>query len=208
MQPRRRESLSSFESIKLLGFLTPMRMPSNKGTKNSACRRLLGKADTTDGKSGTLFHAEYCAMPHLNLTMTSDGPQIQLWVAVSEPRRKALLAANQPVPPPCVLRALIDTGATCTALDMNAIQRLQIPVMGQTSLHTPSTGSAPHLCNQYDVALAILDSRARPMYSSSVVAVIESDLTGQGIEALVGRDVLAEGLLLYNGGAGVFTLSF
>jgi hypothetical protein len=38
--------------------------------------------------------------------------------------------------------------------------------------------------------------------------VIASNLTAQGIQALIGRDVLARCLFVYDGAAGLFSLAF
>lgn len=38
--------------------------------------------------------------------------------------------------------------------------------------------------------------------------VVESDLSAQGIQALIGRDILSDSLLVYNGYTGLFILSF
>jgi len=40
------------------------------------------------------------------------------------------------------------------------------------------------------------------------VPVIATELTSQGISALIGRDVLASCLLIYDGISGTFTLAF
>ncbi len=40
------------------------------------------------------------------------------------------------------------------------------------------------------------------------VAVIESELEVQGFQVLVGRDVLENCLLVYDGQTGIFTLAF
>ncbi len=44
--------------------------------------------------------------------------------------------------------------------------------------------------------------------ASFVLPVIESRLLNQGFHVLIGRDVLAGGMLIYNGRAGTFSLAF
>ena len=147
-------------------------------------------------------------MPHINLSMTHNGPLVDVWLAVSAPREAALTQANLAVPAPIKIRALLDTGASCTAIDPAVITKLQVPVTGTTSILTPSTAGVAHTCNQYDVLLAILDPNGNPLYFSTSVPVIESALASQGIEGLIGRDVLGGALFIYNGTAGHFTLSY
>jgi hypothetical protein len=73
-------------------------------------------------------------------------------------------------------------------------------------IRTPSTGIQPHIASQYDVSLILL----HPMltYTISAVPVIGSMLAIQGIQALIGRDVLANCLFIYDGRSGLFTWAF
>jgi hypothetical protein len=61
-------------------------------------------------------------MPVLNSQLGPEGPVVNLLVGVSEPAVAALQAANQPVPPPVSVRALIDTGASCTCIVAGVLQ--------------------------------------------------------------------------------------
>jgi len=146
-------------------------------------------------------------MPILTAQITVDGPLVRLGVLVSFPREEALKAANLPVPPPQVVSALIDTGASCTVVDSAVIKALGIVATGQILIHTPSTGSASHPCGQYDVALAVLMPR-QVHFVAATIPVIESDLSQQGIQALIGRDVLANAVLWYNGQDKTLSLAF
>jgi hypothetical protein len=42
----------------------------------------------------------------------------------------------------------------------------------------------------------------------TAIPVIEANLSQQGIQALIGRDVLGNGVLWYNGHAGILSLAF
>ncbi len=147
-------------------------------------------------------------MPQLSLSTSPAGPLVDVWVAVSKPRQDALVRAGLPVPTPLQVRALIDTGASCSAVDPSIIEKLQVPVTGTMQVLTPSTGATPHVCNQHDMLLAILDAKGNPLYFGPSIPVMASALATQGIEALLGRDVLSLGILIYNGAAGTFTLAF
>lgn len=127
-------------------------------------------------------------------------------VGVSQARASALRAAQQAVPNPVQIRALLDTGASCACIDPSAIQSLGIPPTGITPMHTPSTGTQAHHANLYDVSLTLM----HPALSLSItnVAVAEAQLSIQGIQALIGRDVLKRCLLVYDGQSGTFTLAF
>lgn len=127
---------------------------------------------------------------------------------VSQARAKALAAAGQPVPKMQVMSALVDTGASCTCVDPAIIQALGLTPTGSTLMFTPSTGAQGHLTDQYDASLKIYCTRQQVPLEISVIAVVASDLRVQGIDALIGRDVLKFCLLSYDGQSGFFTLAF
>lgn len=130
-------------------------------------------------------------------------------VAVSQARREALIAAGHAVPPLSSIRALVDTGASCTCVDPAVLGALQLSATGSVAVHTPSTGAAPHYAEQYDVSLVIPGAGIHHLpLTIDAVPVIAADLAVQGIHALIGRDVLQDCILIYNGAAGDFTLAF
>jgi hypothetical protein len=146
-------------------------------------------------------------MPHLTVQFGAAGPLLDVLISVSAPRQAALQQAAQAVPGPQIARALIDTGASMTAVDPAITTALALAPTGQTTIHTPSTAAGqPHSCNTYDIHLTL----SHPALSFSITAlpVIQSNLHHQGIQALIGRDVLANCLLVYDGRAGSYVLAF
>jgi hypothetical protein len=150
-------------------------------------------------------------MPHFTLQLdVLHGPVVNAAVGVSGARRKALIDAGAAVPPQVAIRALIDTGASLTSIDPSALAKLGLEPTGSVSVHTPSTGATPHSAAQYDVSLLIpgptVDS---PMLRVDTMPVITAELTSQqGIDALIGRDVLHTCLLVYNGSMALFTIAY
>lgn len=122
-------------------------------------------------------------------------------IGLSEPTFELLRQQNKPVPPPIEITALIDTGASGTAVKPEVIRQLQLTPRGVTNICTPS--STAHPCNMYDVSLIFPNGVAL-----SVITVIEVPLEGQVIQGLIGRDVLAHGILIYSGYTNTFSLSF
>lgn len=145
-------------------------------------------------------------MPHLTLQISPGGPLIDLTVGVSVPRAQALRKSAQPIPSPVQLRGLIDTGASGTCIDAPALHGLGLAPTGQIPVHTPSTGTAAHVSDQYDVSLTLLHPRLNLHLGAT--PVIASHLSAQGIQALIGRDVLSQCLFVYDGMAGIFSLAF
>lgn len=129
------------------------------------------------------------------------GPICQVRTGVSEPAANLLRQQSKPVPNPVEITALIDTGASGTAVKPEVIRQLQLTSRGVTNIATPS--SAAHPCNVYDVSLTLANGVIVP-----VVTVIEVPLEGQVIKGLIGRDVLAHGILIYSGYTNTFSLSF
>jgi hypothetical protein len=145
-------------------------------------------------------------MPHLTVAFSATGPVIDLYVGVSAQRREAIIKAGQVVPPFEIARALIDTGASGTCVDPAILGPLGLTPTGSISIHTPTTAGMPISCDQFDVALGI-DHPKNPMVLLTV-PVISTALAAQGIQALIGRDVLQNCLLIYDGAAGNLTLAF
>ena len=125
----------------------------------------------------------------------------QVRIGVSEPAANLLRQEGKPVPNPVEVTALIDTGASGTAVKPEVIRQLQLTPRGVTNIATPS--SAAHPCNVYDVSLTFANGVVVP-----VITVIEVPLEGQVIQGLIGRDVLAHGILIYSGYTNTFSLSF
>jgi hypothetical protein len=131
--------------------------------------------------------------------------RLALWV--SKPRRQALIAASQPVPPAVLINVLVDTGASGTCIDPSHLSRLGISPSGLIKVHTPTTAGNPIECKQFDVDIGVLLDNGN-FHFVDTLPVLESELACQGIDGLLGRDVLSQGILIYNGAAKSYTLSF
>jgi len=151
-------------------------------------------------------------VPHFTLQMSADGPVLNAYVGVSLARFSALTDDGQEPPQPILIRALIDTGASCTCIEPSVLETLQLTPKGQVPTYTPSTGASPHQCDQYDISLFIPGATTaitpfnRP--NLLVIAATKDSLHPQGIQGLIGRDVLEHCLLQYNGTMGTFTLAY
>ncbi|HZL35223.1 MAG TPA: retropepsin-like aspartic protease [Tepidisphaeraceae bacterium] len=103
-------------------------------------------------------------------------------------------------------RLILDTGATTTLIDESVLKSLGLTPTGTAQILTPSTGGTAITCPMYDVFLGI--NHPNHALSLGTIPVIGSDFTGQGIQGLVGCDVLKGCLLIYDGVSATFTLAF
>jgi predicted aspartyl protease len=126
-------------------------------------------------------------------------------VGVSGPREAALIKEGLPVPQPVNAKFLIDTGASATCVDRSIIAQLGLLPTGTVQAHTSLTGSTPHTASQFDVGIQ-LPTRTLPG-TIRAMPVVAADLSSQGFLGLIGRDVLEQCLLIYDGPDGTFTLS-
>lgn len=146
-------------------------------------------------------------MPHISLPISPSGPTLEFYIGVSIPKQEALKKAGLPIPNPVLVKGLIDTGASCTSVDPTVLKTLGLVSTGTIPVHTPSTKSGqPHTANQYDISIIL--PHAKMSWQFHAVPIIESELSHQGIQALIGRDILKNCLLTYDGQAGTFALGF
>ena len=146
-------------------------------------------------------------MPSLNISIGANGPLTTLVMGVSVPRQTAMKAAGIVAPPYVSGTFLIDTGASCTCVDPALVLPLGLVPTGSVPIMTPSTAGTPHTCNQYDVAIFIPNGNAGGFFLDAL-PVIETHLASQGIDGLIGRDILDRCTLIYNGSARTLCLAY
>ena len=147
-------------------------------------------------------------MPHFTLELGPGGPELKAVVGVSQPRAEALTQAGKPIPKAVAIRALVDTGASGTCIDPSVLKSLGLTATGSTLVHSPTTRGAAQPADQYDVSILIFGKATEPPLVVPSLAIMESELLVQGIQGLIGRDILCNCLLTYNGAVGTFTLAF
>lgn len=149
-------------------------------------------------------------MPHFTLQIIDGGPVLSAFVGVSQARAGALASANQPVPQNIPIRALVDTGASCTCVDPSILDKLQLTPTGTVLVNTPSTASQPHAAFQYDVQIIIPGGSAAhaPLWLPNVAVTASELVSQQGFHALVGRDILHHCVLVCNGATRLFTVAY
>jgi len=95
---------------------------------------------------------------------------------------------------------MIDTGASGSVIQKGLAGQLGLNPIGLTYINTPSSTNVA--CYEYAVRLIF------PNNVFVEATVLEAPLQGQNIQCLIGRDVLALGVLVYIGYGNLFSLSF
>ncbi len=143
------------------------------------------------------------------IKIAPQGPIVQAAIMVSMARRKALEDSGQPVPDPQMIVALIDTGASISGVDPTALAALGLTPTGEAEIHTPSTQGNAVKSDTYDVQIGIYAGRPGDLhFISDTIQVTAPVLAPQGIQALIGRDILSSCILTYNGADGFYFLAY
>jgi len=137
-----------------------------------------------------------------SLSLSDDGPVLEILISLTSSRRYALNRFQLPIPAPLAVRALIDTGATYSCIDLSVVSQLNLLSSYEVMVFTPGTGGVPQQMKQYEVDVEVPNVGLFPR-----IAAIEAALSAQGIQALIGRDILARCLFVFDGPANSFSIS-
>ena len=140
-------------------------------------------------------------------SLAVNGPIIQFQVEIPPVLAESLQRASTPIPNPVEGFALIDTGASITAIDGIVFTQLGINPNGIAMV-----GTAGGLQQQspYPVRLTFPGTGIPGVNHAKALGC---NLAGQlvlgnrPVIALIGRDILQRFILIYNGSAGMFSLS-
>jgi Aspartyl protease len=127
------------------------------------------------------------------------GPVIQVTISVVDAAAQALKALHQPVPSPVEGNMMIDTGAGGSVVAPGIAARLGLKPVGMQTIGTPATPT-PIQLPTFAVRLTLPNG---PFFE---ITAIEAPLGGQAIDGVIGRDVLAQCVLIYIGYMNQFTL--
>jgi hypothetical protein len=130
------------------------------------------------------------------------GPVVPVAIGVSPVLSVVLQSLGREIPDPVVGWALIDTGATYCAVDEQVVQSLNIPPYGVSESITPA-GPA----NQLNYAASI-SFPGTPLPNINFTDFIGCQIAAGGIVALIGRSVLRDFVMVYNGPGGSVSLAY
>jgi hypothetical protein len=121
----------------------------------------------------------------------------------------ALNKAGLPTPTVAIANLLVDTGASQTAINSSILAGLGLSPTGTQQVHTPSTQGVPHVCNTFDVGLMVHGAlMSQVVHFVPALPVLDGQFKPQGVDGLLGRDVLASCRVTYSGPDQLLMVSF
>ena len=129
-------------------------------------------------------------------------------VGLSELRQQALRASNQAVPPPQKGEFIIDTGSDMSVVDPSAVMALGLHPRSMMKAHTLSTGGMAVEFGEYEVGLYLHGPQAGKGFHIPNLPVMGATFNAPSHQGLIGRDILALGILIYSGATQSYSLAF
>lgn len=132
--------------------------------------------------------------------LKENGPTCEIILKPSDLAIEELKLEKKDVPWIKVL-ALIDTGASTTAISQKVIKKLKLVPRGTAKVYTSSKDS--EIRNEFDVSLEFDTDAYLPL-----LRVLDANLEDHSIDCLIGRDVLRYAAFIYDGPKQKITLTF
>ena len=146
-------------------------------------------------------------MPNLTLRAAREnGALVEIAIGPSEARARATEQAGLQAVLPQVIYGLVDTGSELTIIDEEVASRLGLIPSGEREIRTPGSGEEVRTLPCFDVRLEFV-APERHLISNNF-RVAGGKLPRRTLGALIGRDLLARCLFIYNGPEDQFTFSY
>lgn len=144
-------------------------------------------------------HGNDCDLPSAR-ALAQRGPVVAVSLRPIEERRRAMAERGEAIPAPVDGLAMIDTGASVTCVDEVAAARAGLNVVDRGTI-----SSASHAAHDVPVFACEIDvaglGQIRHRRAMGVT------LENQGLLAVIGRDMLASTVVIYNGLDGSLSIS-
>lgn len=148
-------------------------------------------------------------MPYVSGALTGSWAIVDVLVSVSRARRALLTKHNFAVPQPVHVRALLDTGASISGFAPRVFTELDLTPVSTLGVLTPSTPAhTPHATDLYDVSLALVANGGTHPFADLRVMAADCWLPDEGLEALLGMDILCRCFFQLMGPESQFVCAF
>lgn len=145
--------------------------------------------------------------PEYRGTLTGDGPIIPVEVSMPAALEEWCVKNSVAIPAPIAGYALVDTGASISGIHEDILTELSIVPIDSIPMATPS-GNDRAFVYPTRVSFPALNVQGYSMsrVAGSQLGWVTSD--GKNIIMLLGRDLLSQFLLVYNGHTNTVTLAY
>jgi hypothetical protein len=147
-------------------------------------------------------------MSRVSRSITEEGALVDVVVTIFGARRRQLRKHGLTEPPPQFIKAQLDTGAHRSGIDRKVFELLELRgEVDAEDVRTSSTAETPHTAPVYIVDLTLLGAEGTRAFNTLRVLAhhFGDDEQARG---LLGRDILDQCVLTYDGPGKVFTLAF
>jgi hypothetical protein len=148
----------------------------------------------------------------ITLPVAVDGPIVQIRVGFARSTELAIRRAGRPVRPPMDLAGLVDTGADVSIIEHGLLThfvRDQMPLLAFVHVNAPGLGGLA-IRPQFLTGLRVCHPSRNPRHDLVVAntELVEHSFGSSGFQVLIGRDILSQIELHYDGPANQFTLTY
>jgi hypothetical protein len=133
------------------------------------------------------------------------GPVVQVMISVPADIAEKLAKESKPIPSPVSGFGLIDTGASGSCVDEEVAKKLQLPIVNVVKMASASHAATDR--DVYPLTFDIFGFGPAGKITVNSPRIIGAELAAQSLVLLIGRDILANTCLVYNGLVGQFTLA-
>ena len=142
------------------------------------------------------------------IILPDRGATVELLIGVNISKRNALHRVGHQVPKRIRIMAQIDTGSAYSAIDVQTLAQLDITPIDKTKVRTPVAGPQEAVeFDQYVVSISLDSGEDGETLFDDVEVLGCHFADDEGIQAMLGQDVLGGSLFVYNGMCRTFCLA-
>jgi hypothetical protein len=133
------------------------------------------------------------------------GPLIRVEISITDSLKRTYQLLNIPVPPPIRGLGVIDTGAYSSGVDKDILARFGVQPTGTREI--TSAGTKGDL-DVFPVKINFpTTTMNRALEEAIAIYPMNTTYKNSPVIALIGREVLRDCVLIYNGKTGIYTLT-